>query len=306
MQRYIAKRAFQSLLAIWAMSLIVFSLVRVTGNPLDMMLPLEATQEDYDRVSRHWGFDKPLVTQYAIFISKAVQGDFGNSWKWPGHSAMGLVAQRLPATLQLAGFALLISIVIALPIGVFSAVWKGSAWDTAAKVIALLGQSLPAFWLGIVLMWIFAVTLGWFPTSGRGGIEYMILPAITLGWFQVAAIMRLVRSSMLDVLDSEFVKLTRIKGLAEWKVVWKHCLRNAAIAPLTFFAIIAGVLMTGAVVTESVFSWPGTGLLVVDAVRARDFQVVQAVVIVFAGIFILTNLLVDILYAYLDPRIRYR
>jgi peptide/nickel transport system permease protein len=306
MQRYIAKRAFQSLLAIWAMSLIVFSLVRVTGNPLDMMLPLEATQEDYDRVSRHWGFDKPLVTQYAIFISKAVQGDFGNSWKWPGHSAMGLVAQRLPATLQLAGFALLISIVIALPIGVFSAVWKGSAWDTAAKVIALLGQSLPAFWLGIVLMWIFAVTLGWFPTSGRGGIEYMILPAITLGWFQVAAIMRLVRSSMLDVLDSEFVKLTRIKGLAEWKVVWKHCLRNAAIAPLTFFAIIAGVLMTGAVVTESVFSWPGTGLLVVDAVRARDFQVVQAVVIVFAGIFILTNLLVDILYAYLDPRIRYQ
>ena len=306
MQRFIAKRALQSLLAIWAMSLIVFSLVRVTGNPLDMMLPLEATPEDYERVSKHWGLDQPLPTQYVIFMGKALQGDFGHSWKWPGHSAMGLVAQRLPATLQLAGFALLISIVIAVPIGVFSAVWKGSAWDSAAKIIALLGQSLPAFWLGIVLMWIFAVTLGWFPTSGRGGIEYMILPAITLGWFQVAAIMRLVRSSMLDVLDSEFVKLTRIKGLAEWKVVWKHCLRNAAIAPLTFFAIIAGVLMTGAVVTESVFSWPGTGLLVVDAVRARDFQVVQAVVIVFAGIFILTNLLVDILYAYLDPRIRYQ
>jgi peptide/nickel transport system permease protein len=214
--------------------------------------------------------------------------------------------QRLPATLQLASFALAISIAIAVPIGVLSAVMKGSAWDSAAKIIALLGQSLPAFWLGIVLMWIFAVHLGWFPTSGRGGIQYMILPAITLGWFQVAAIMRLVRSSMLDVLDSEFVKLTRIKGLAEWKVVWKHCLRNAAIAPLTFFAIIAGVLMTGSVVTESVFSWPGTGLLVVDAVRARDFQVVQAVVIVFAGIFILTNLLVDILYAYLDPRIRYQ
>jgi peptide/nickel transport system permease protein len=306
MQRYIARRVLHSVLAIWVMSLIVFTLVRVTGNPLDMMLPLEATAEDYERVSKHWGLDQPLYTQYVIFISKAFRGDFGNSWKWPGHSAMGLVWQRLPATLQLAGFALLISIVIALPIGVFSAVWKGSAWDSAAKVIALLGQSLPAFWLGIVLMWIFAVTLGWFPTSGRGGIEYMILPAITLGWFQVAAIMRLVRSSMLEVLDSEFVKLTRIKGLAEWKVVWKHCLRNAAIAPLTFFAIIAGVLMTGAVVTESVFSWPGTGLLVVDAVRARDFQVVQAVVIVFAGIFILTNLLVDILYAYLDPRIRYR
>ena len=306
MQRYIARRVLHSLLAILAMSVIVFALARVSGNPLDVMLPLEASREDYERVSKHWGLDRPVVTQYFIFLGKALGGDFGYSWKWPGHSAMGLVWQRLPATLQLAGFALLISVVIALPIGVLAAVMKGTVWDSAAKIIALLGQSLPAFWLGIVLMWVFAVHLGWFPTSGRGGLQHMILPAITLGWFQVAALMRLVRSSMLEVLDSEFVKLTRIKGLSEWKVVWKHCLRNAAIAPLTFFAIIAGVLMTGAVVTESVFSWPGTGLLVVDAVRARDFQVVQAVVIVFAGIFILTNLLVDILYAYLDPRIRYR
>ncbi len=306
MQRYVARRVLHSLLAILAMSLIVFSLARITGNPLDVMLPLEAGPEDYARVSKHWGLDQPLTTQYFIFLRKAVQGDFGNSWKWHGHSAMGLVWQRLPATLQLAGFALVISVLIALPIGVLAAVMKGTVWDSAAKVIALLGQSLPAFWLGIVLMWIFAVHLGWFPTSGKGGLQHLVLPAITLGWFQVAALMRLVRSSMLEVLDSEFVKLTRIKGLSEWKVVWKHCLRNAAIAPLTFFAIIAGVLMTGAVVTESVFSWPGTGLLVVDAVRARDFQVVQAVVIVFAGIFILTNLLVDILYAYLDPRIRYQ
>jgi peptide/nickel transport system permease protein len=306
MQRYIARRTLHSLLAILAMSLVVFSLARITGNPLDVMLPLEAGPEEFERVSKYWGLDKPLHTQYFIFLAKALQGDFGNSWKWHGHTAMGLVAQRLPATLQLAGFALAISVLIALPVGVLAAVMKGTVWDSGAKIIALLGQSLPAFWLGIVLMWIFAVHLGWFPTSGRGGIQHMILPAITLGWFQVAALMRLVRSSMLEVLDSEFVKLSRIKGLAEWKVVWKHCLRNAAIAPLTFFAIIAGVLMTGAVVTESVFSWPGTGLLVVDAVRARDFQVVQAVVIVFAGIFILTNLLVDILYAYLDPRIRYQ
>jgi peptide/nickel transport system permease protein len=306
MQRYIARRVLQSLLALLAMSLVVFSLARITGNPLDVMLPLEATREDYERVSKHWGLDRPLTTQYVIFLGKALGGDFGPSWKWPGYSAMGLVWQRLPATLQLAGFALLISVVIALPIGVLAAVMKGTVWDSAAKIIALLGQSLPAFWLGIVLMWIFAVHLGWFPTSGKGGLSHMILPAITLGWFQVAALMRLVRSSMLEVLDSEFVKLSRIKGLSESKVVWKHCLRNAAIAPLTFFAIIAGVLMTGAVVTESVFSWPGTGLLVVDAVRARDFQVVQAVVIVFAGIFIVTNLLVDVLYAYLDPRIRYR
>jgi peptide/nickel transport system permease protein len=306
MQRYIARRFLQSLLAIWVMSLVVFTLARFSGNPLDVMLPMEATQEDYERVSKYWGLDRPLHTQYLIFIGRALKGDFGTSWKWPGRNAMDLVWERLPATLQLAGFALLVSVIIALPIGVLSAVKKGTVWDSAAKVIALLGQSLPGFWLGIVLMWIFAVHLGWFPTSGQGGIQYMILPAITLGWFQVAAIMRLVRSSMLEVLDSEFVKLTRIKGLAEWKVVWKHCLRNAAIAPITFFAIIAGVLMTGSVVTESVFSWPGTGLLVIDAVRARDFQVVQAVVIVFSGIFILTNLLVDILYAYLDPRIRLR
>ena len=305
MQRFIAKRFLQSLLALWVMSLIVFGLARLSGDPLNVMLPLEAGPEDFERVRKHWGLDKPLTTQYLVFLTNALQGDFGKSWKWHGHSAMGLVWERLPATLELAGFALLISIVIALPIGVLAAVMKDTGWDVGAKIIALLGQSLPGFWLGIVLMWIFAVHLGWFPTSGRGGIQYMVLPAITLGWFQVAVVMRLVRSSMLDVLDSEFVKLTRIKGLAEWKVVWKHCLRNAAIAPLTYFAIIAGVLMTGSVVTETVFSWPGTGLLVVDAVRARDFQVVQAVVIVFAGIFILTNLLVDILYASLDPRIRY-
>jgi peptide/nickel transport system permease protein len=306
MQRFIAIRVLHSLMAIWVMSLIVFGLARLSGDPLDVMLPIEALPEDYERLSKHWGLDKPLTSQYVTFLGHALQGDFGNSLKYQGQSAMGLVSERLPATLELAGFALLISALIAVPIGVLAAVKKGTYWDTAAKIVALLGQSLPAFWLGIVLMWIFAVMLDWLPSSGRGGIEHMILPAITLGWFQVAAIMRLVRSSMLEVLDTEFVKLARVKGIPEWKVIWKHCLRNAAIAPLTFFAIIAGVLLTGSVVTETVFSWPGVGLLVIDAVRSRDFQVVQAVVIVFAGIFILCNLLVDILYAYLDPRIRYQ
>jgi peptide/nickel transport system permease protein len=306
MQRYIARRLLQSVLTILVMSMIVFSLARVTGNPLDVLLPLEATPEDYERVAKHWGLDKPLYVQYLVFLGKALRGDFGMSWKWQGHSAMGLVVERLPATLQLAGLALFISVLIALPVGVLAAVMKDKPFDYAGKIIALLGQSLPSFWLGIVLMWVFAVSLGWLPTSGRGGIRHMILPAVVLGWFQVAAMMRLVRSAMLDVLDSEFVKLARVKGLAEWKVVWKHCLRNAAIAPLTYFAITAGVLLTGSVVTESVFAWPGTGLLAVDAVRARDFQVVQAIVIVFAAVFIFTNLIVDILYAYLDPRIRYQ
>jgi peptide/nickel transport system permease protein len=304
MQRFIIVRALQSILALLVMSVIVFALARISGNPLDVMLPIEALPEDYERLEKHWGLDKPVLQQYAIFIQKALQGDFGQSLKYQGQSAMHLVIERLPATLELALSALFVSVLLALPIGVLAAVSKGTNWDTAAKVMALLGQSLPTFWLGIVLMWIFAVRLDWLPSSGRGGLQHLILPAIALGWFQVAAIMRLVRSSMLEVLDSEFVKLARVKGIPEWKVVWKHCLRNAGIAPLTYFAIIAGSLLTGSVVIETVFTWPGVGLLVVDAVRSRDFQVVQAVVIMFAGIFILCNLLVDIMYAYLDPRIR--
>ena len=306
MQRYILIRFLQSLLALLVMSVIVFSLARMTGDPLDVLLPMEAGEGERERVAHHWGLDRPLYEQYFVFLGKALHGDFGNSWKWQGHTAMGLVVERLPATLQLAGLALVISVVLALPFGVLTAVWKDRLFDSVGKIFALLGQSLPTFWLGIVLMWIFAVTLGWLPTSGRGGVKHMILPAVCLGWFQVATMMRLIRSSMLDVLDSEFVKLTRVKGLPEWKVIWKHCLRNAAITPLTYFAITTGVLITGSVITESVFAWPGTGLLVVDAVRARDFQVVQAIVIVFAAVFTMTNLVVDILYAYIDPRIRYQ
>jgi len=306
MQRYILIRFLQSLLALWVMSIIVFSLARMTGDPLDVLLPMEAGEGERERVAHYWGLDRPLYEQYFVFLGKALHGDFGNSWKWQGHTAMGLVVERLPATLELAGLALAISVVMALPFGVLTAVWKDRFFDSVGKIFALLGQSLPTFWLGIVLMWIFAVMLGWLPTSGRGGFKHMILPAVCLGWFQVATMMRLIRSSMLDVLDSEFVKLTRVKGLPEWKVVWKHCLRNAAITPLTYFAITTGVLITGSVITESVFAWPGTGLLVVDAVRARDFQVVQAIVIVFAAVFTMTNLVVDILYAYIDPRIRYQ
>ena len=306
MQRYITIRFLQSLLALFVMSMIVFSLARMTGDPLDVLLPMEAGEGERERVAKHWGLDRPLYEQYFVFLGKALRGDFGNSWKWQGHTAMGLVLERMPATLQLAGFALVISVVLALPFGVLTAVWRDTLFDSVGKIFAILGQSLPGFWLGIVLMWVFAVMLGWLPTSGRGGIRHMILPSVCLGWFQVATTMRLIRSSMLDVLDSEFVKLTRIKGIPEWKVVWKHCLRNAAITPLTYFAISAGALIIGSVIIESVFAWPGTGLLAVDAVRARDFQVVQAIVIVFAAVFILANLLVDILYAYIDPRIRYQ
>ena len=305
MQRFIIIRCFYALIVLFIVSLIVFALARISGNPVDVFLPFDATDEQQAALERDLGLDQPLPIQYLKFVGNALRGEFGNSIKWDGQSALGLVAQRFPATLQLAGIAMVISLLIAVPIGVLSAVKKDSIFDLIGKIIALGGQSLPPFWLGIVLIFIFAVQLDFFPTSGRGGGKNLILPAITLGWFQVAAMMRLVRSAMLEVLDTEYVKLARIKGIVEWKVIWKHALRNASIPPLTYFGIVAGQLMTGAVITESVFTWPGTGLLAVDAIRARDYPVVQTVVITFAGIYVLANLAVDILYAYLDPRIRY-
>ncbi len=305
MQRYIIIRLGHALLALVAISIIVFSLTRISGNPLDVLLPEEATPEDYELAAAVWGLDKPLHMQYLTYLNNIFHGNLGFSIKWPGKNSADLIAARLPATLKLASFALLVAAAIALPIGVMVAVKKDTGIDYAGKIFALLGQSLPSFWLGILLMWIFAVMLGWLPSSGSGGIKHFILPAIALGYFQVAAIMRLTRSSMLDVLDSEYVKLARIKGVPEWKVIWKHCLRNAAIAPLTYFGLLLGGFMTGSVVIETVFSWPGVGLLAIDALRARDFQVVQSVVLFFAVIYIMCNLLVDILYAYVDPRIRY-
>lgn len=305
MQRYIATRVFHSFIALIAISVIVFGLARITGNPLDVLLPLEATAEDFARMEKVWGLDKPLPLQYLQYMNNVVHGNFGESLKWEGKSARELVLERFPATLQLAGLSLVISVLLALPIGVLVAVKKDTGIDYAGKLVALLGQSLPSFWLGIMLMWIFAVQLELLPTSGRGGIKHIILPAITLGWYQVAAVMRLTRSSMLEVLDSEYVKLARIKGLSERMVIWKHCLRNASITPLTYFGIILGGFLTGSVVTETVFAWPGVGLLAIDAVQTRDFQVVQTVVLFFAAIYILSNLLVDVLYGYLDPRIRY-
>jgi len=305
MQRYIVIRIFQALITLLAISVIVFALGRITGNPLDVLLPLEAQQDDYDRISEIWGLNDPLYQQYFTFLGNAASGNFGDSWKWPGKTAMELVLDRLPNTAILAGVALLVSTAIALPIGVISAVKRDSWIDHTGKIIALFGQSLPAFWLGIIMIWLFAVKIDIFPTSGNEGLRSIVLPGIAIGWFQVAALMRLIRSAMLDVLDTEYVKLARIKGVPEWKVIWKHCLRNAAIAPLTYFALILGALMVGSVSIETVFNWPGVGQLAVEATKASDFQVLQAIVIVFCAIYVIANLIVDVLYAYLDPRIRY-
>ena len=305
MQRFIIIRCLYALLVLFIVSMIVFALARISGNPVDVFLPFDAGPAQERALERSLGLDQPLPIQYLKFVGNALRGDFGQSINWADKTAIELVVERFPATFQLAAIAMGISLLIAVPVGVLSAVKKDSVFDYVGKLIALAGQSLPPFWLGIVLIFIFAVQLDLFPTQGRGGGKNLILPAITLGWFQVAAMMRLVRSAMLEVLDSEYIKLARIKGLLEWKVVWKHALKNASIPPLTFFGIVAGQLMTGAVITESVFTWPGTGLLAIQAINARDYPVVQAVVITFAGIYILANLVVDILYAYLDPRIRY-
>ncbi len=305
MQRYIIIRLVQSVFTLIGVSIIVFSLARLSGNPLDVLLPVEASDGDFKRISKLWGLDEPWYIQYFTFVKNASRGEFGPSFKWQGRTAMELVMHHLPATLQLAVISIGVSVLLAVPIGVMSAVKKGTFLDTGGKLIALLGQSLPSFWLAIVLIWIFAVQLGWFPTSGRGSFSHMILPAVALGWFSVASFMRLTRSSMLNVMDSEYIKLARIKGLKEWKVVWKHGLKNAAIPPLTVFGAIVVGQMTGSVTIETVFAWPGIGLLAIQAVNARDYQVIQAVTMFIAVLFIGVNLLIDILYAYVDPRIRY-
>ncbi len=305
MQRYIIRRLAQGVIAVFVISIVVFGLVRVSGDPLDVLLPEEAGQEVREKISKAWGLDRPIHRQYITYMGNVLQGDLGESSKWKGTSVRELIIKRIPSTLQLSAFAVLISTVLALPIGVLVALKKDTPVDFLGKFFALLGQSAPSFAIGLILMWVFAVKLGWFPTSGKGGLDHYILPGIALGWFNVAALMRLTRSSMLDVLDTEYVKLARAKGISEWKVVWKHGFRNALIVPLTYFGLIGAVLLTGSVVIETVFAWPGVGLLIIQAILARDFLVVQAVVLLFAAGFVLINLLVDILYAYVDPRIRY-
>ena len=289
----------------WLVTVIVFGISRGTGDPSSIFLGIDARQEDREKARIRWGLDKPIVQQYGIFLGKALRGDLGESLKFPELGAAGVVFKRLPATLYLAGVSLLLAVGIGVPLGVLSAVKRDTIFDSSSKVLALLGQSVPNFWLGLMMMWLFAVQLGWLPTSGQGGFKHIIMPAITLGSFQIAAITRLVRSSMLETLDSEYVKLARIKGISEQKVIWKHCLRNAALTPLTYFGVIAAITMTGSVTTETVFAWPGTGLLAFQSVVARDFELIQALVLVFSALFILSSFFVDVVYAYLDPRIRY-
>jgi ABC-type dipeptide/oligopeptide/nickel transport system permease component len=303
MQRYVLKRIFQSLLTLLVLSLLIFIVCRLTGDPVLLMLPDDASPEDVAQLRTALGLDRPLPVQYGLFLRSALQGDFGRSIKGQV-PVLDLIKDRFPNSIRLGLVSLLITIVLAFPLGVIAAVKKGTAVDTLANLIAVLGQSLPQFWVGIVLIQVFAVYLRWLPVAGTGSLWHYILPGFTLGWFLVAGIMRLLRSSMLDVLDSEFVKLARIKGVSGWSVIWKHALKNAVMPVLTFAAIYLAILITGAILVETVFAWPGIGQLIYQGIVYRDFPVIQAVVLLTAVIVVSVNFVVDIAYAYLDPRIR--
>jgi ABC-type dipeptide/oligopeptide/nickel transport system permease component len=303
MQRYVLKRIFQSLLTLLVLSMLIFIVCRLTGDPVLLMLPDDASHEDVAQLRTALGLDRPLPVQYWLFLKSAMQGDFGRSIKGQV-PVLDLIKERLPHSIRLALVSLLITVVLAFPLGVIAAVKKGIVVDTLANLIAVLRQSLPQFWVGIVLIQVFAVHLRWLPVAGNSSLWHYILPGFTLGWFLVAGIMRLLRSSMLDVLDSEFVKLARIKGVSGWSVVWKHALKNAVIPVLTFAAISLSILITGAILVETVFAWPGLGQLIYQGIVYRDFPVIQAVVLLTAVIVVSVNFVVDIAYGYLDPRIR--
>jgi peptide/nickel transport system permease protein len=303
MAAYLVRRLFQTIATALFVTVIVFVLARLTGDPTVLLLPTEATEADRDFFRRQLGLDQPLPQQYLSFIGNVVAGDLGTSFR---HRvpALGLVLSKLPATLELACASMLLAIVLALPAGIVAAVRRGSWTDTVVRWFATLGQATPTFWLGLMLILIVSVGLNLLPTSGRGSFAQLVLPTVTLGWYSTAAIARLTRSSMIEVLQSDFVKFERLSGLPEWRIVTRHALKNAAIPILTVMALQFGVLLSGAVVTERVFAWPGIGQLTVDAILERDYPVVQAAVLVTAFLFLLINLAVDLIYSWLDPRIR--
>ena len=304
MLRFIVVRLLQSLAALAILSVVVFILARATGDPLHMILPMSATAEDYAYARAYLGLDRPYLQQYLSFVGKAAIGDFGTSIR-ARKPVIELLRERLPNSIKLAVFAMTVALAIAFPLGVMAAVKKDSTLDRVAQVIAVLGQSLPTFWVAIVLVEFVAGRLQWLPAGGIVGFSSYILPGFTLGWFVVAGLMRLLRSGMLEVLDSEYVKLARVKGVVERRVIWMHALKNALIPVVTFAGIYFAILVTTAIVVETVFAWPGLGRLAYEGITSRDFPVIQAVVLTTAAIVAVVNLCVDCLYAFIDPRIRY-
>jgi peptide/nickel transport system permease protein len=304
MVRFLVIRIVQAIITLVVISIVVFSLARASGDPVMLMAPAMATLEDMAVIRHYLGLDKSLPEQYWIFLKNLTHGDLGESIH-NRRAVTELIGERLPNTVSLGLSAIFLGIFVSLILGVTAACKFGTWLDTGVKLIAILGQALPSFWLAIVAISIFAVWLGWLPTSGMGGPAHYVLPVLTLSFFMLPILTRLIRSSMLEVLDSDYIKLARIKGLSERLVVWKHALRNAIIPLLTASGITFGTIVTGAVVIETVFAWPGIGRLMAEAVIGRDFPVIQAAVLLVAVVVLLVNLLVDIAYAYVDPRIRY-
>ena len=305
MQRFLMRRFLMIIVTLIAVSMIIFIMARVTGDPRVLLLDENASQEQWERMGEELGLDKPYYHQYLFFMKDVLRGDFGESIKLQ-EPVMTAIAGRIWPTVQLGGGAFLLALLVGIPLGVLSAVRRGSAVDQLGRVIAMVGQAAPSFWLGIMFMFFFAVKLGWVPPSGQEGWNSIILPMVTLAWGGfLAGSLRLMRSAMLDVLDSEYIKLAKAKGVSGRSLIWKHAFRNGLIPPLTLAGVSMPAILTGSITTELVFAWPGMGQLAIQALYTSDYPLLQGLTIMFTLGYCGIALLVDVLYAYIDPRIRY-
>ena len=300
---YVIRRLTLSLVAMFGVITIVFVLLHASGDPATLLVSQDATQADIDRIRQAYGLDQPLSVQYARFVARVVRGDLGYSYR-QGLPVAELIVERLRATCELALAGLAVAVLLGVPLGMIAAGRRGSAADTAAMTVALLGTSVPSFWLGLLLIIIFGVQLGWLPVSGYGSLKHLLMPAFVLGGFYAAQISRLTRTSLLEVLAQDYIRTARAKGLAARAVWLKHVLRNAALPVLTVLGLDFGRMLGGAVVVETIFAWPGMGRLAVQAVLGRDFPVVQGAAIMGAAVFLAANLFIDLLYGWVDPRLR--
>lgn len=304
MRRYVLNRVLLGIITVFGVSIIVFVAARLSGDVALLYAPQNATEEELQVVREHFGTDKPIPEQYYIFIKNALQGDFGTSISY-GRPAIEVVLKRMPVTLELGIISFILGNFLGILLGILAAIYRSKWMQWGGQSFALLGQAVPGFWLAVMLMLVFAVKLHWLPTSGIGGISHMILPVISLSWFSVAFVMRITRSSLLDTLDTEYVKLARIKGNPEWVVIVKHALRNALIPVVMLMGMQLAMLIGGSAFIEMVFRWPGIGQLMVNSITARDYPIIQAITLVTSTALVFIMLLVDILFVYLDPRIKY-
>ncbi len=304
MGKFIVRRLIQAVLVLLGVSFIVFGLLFLRGDPVSILLPQDATIEQIEALRVKLGFNDPFIVQYGRFLGNALTGDLGKSLFY-NQPATTIVFERLPATVQLAVAAFIISILIAFPVGIISAAKRNSIFDRVGMLLALIGQSIPVFWLGILMILVFAVNLQWLPTSGYGEFKNIIMPAVALGLFTTARTTRLVRSTMIEILGQEYIRTARAKGLTQLTLLRRHALKNALIPIVTVLGLDFATLLGGAVITETIFAWPGIGQLAIESIGRRDYPVVQGVVLIVAFGYVLINLLVDLLYAYLNPRIHY-